>query len=148
MYVCYDKTSGRQSRKNTRAGHLGTRKETIVNLALVFSSSPASRVLLLGLMFVALKLAATALQIVMMRGDYRHTPKTPFFRAVYMAGKVTPSLAAACVCVSAILRRDWFSSWFFGLLAIGITSLALYVVRLRKQGRFFGLLDAASKRNG
>lgn len=119
-----------------------------MNLALVSSSSPAGRVLLLGLIFVALKLAATALQIVMMRGDYRQMPTTAFFQAVYIAGKVTPSLAAACVCVWAILRRDWFSSWFFGLLAIGISFLAVYVVRLRKQGKFFGLLDAASKRNG
>jgi hypothetical protein len=39
--------------------------------------------LVLGLIFVALKLSATVLQIVMMRGDYRHWPTTGFFRAAY-----------------------------------------------------------------
>ena len=118
-----------------------------MNLGLAMSGTHAGRMLLLGLIFVGLKLLATVIQLALLRGDYRHMPTTIFYRVVYMAGKITPSLAAACFCVASILRKAWVDSWIFGTLALGAFFLAWNVVRLRKLGRFFGLLDLVSKRH-
>ena len=104
--------------------------------------------LLLALFFVLVKLTATVLQVALVRESHRELPQTVLFRAAYVAGKVTPSLATACVSVAAFLKREWVLGGILGLLAVGISFFALHVVRLRRQGKFFGLLDATPKRNG
>jgi hypothetical protein len=97
--------------------------------------------LLAGLIFVGLKLMATVVQVLLARGDYRRYPDTALFRRIYIAGKVTPALAAASLCVSAIFEHNPERSWIYGLLAVSSSLLAVFVVRLRKEGRFFGVLD-------
>ena len=117
-----------------------------MSLALALDHSPAGRMVLLGLVFVALKLLAFTLQVALSKGEYRHLPRTTFFRGVYVTGKVTPALAAAALCGAALLRHDRANTWLFALLALGLTFLAVYVVRLRKQGKFFGLLPVRRDR--
>ena len=109
----------------------------------------AHRLLVLGVFFAALKLFATALQTMLLPGgNTRRLPRTALFRATYLAGKSTPALAAGCVGIAGVLWHNTFMTWFFGLLAGTLALFALYVVRLRKQGRFFGLLEGMSKRDG
>ena len=100
----------------------------------------------LAWMFVLLKVASTIVQLRLFGGDYRRKPQGTLFRTVYLIGKATPSLVSAAFCVESAARYDWLRTWAFGLLAILIAIVAAYVVRLRQQGRFFGLLDLISKR--
>jgi hypothetical protein len=116
-----------------------------MNLNSAFIGSPAIRyAFLAGLICIGLKLIATVFQILLAKGDYRRYPDTVLFRTAYIVGKVTPALAAASFCVSATLRHDWQHSWTDGLFAVFVACLAAFVVRLRKQGRFFGALDMLS----
>jgi hypothetical protein len=62
-----------------------------MDLNLAFTDSAAGHALLVALTFVLLKLIATVIQVVMLRGDYRNMPKTLFYRSVYITGKVTPA---------------------------------------------------------
>jgi hypothetical protein len=117
-----------------------------MDLNLAFTDSAAGHVLLIALIFVLLKLIATLIQVVMLRGDYRHLPKTLFCRSVYITGKATPAFAAGFAFIAALLQHNRPYSWFFGSFAIFATFLATYVVHLRKQGRFFGVLDLFSKK--
>ncbi len=61
----------------------------------------------LALTFALLKLLATALQVVLLQGNSRQIPPTPFFRTLYVTGKATPALAVASVSLAAFLDRDW-----------------------------------------
>lgn len=117
-----------------------------MNFSLALSGSIAGDFLLAALVLAFLKVASAVIQFSLMRGDYRTTPKTGFFRAVYFTGKVTPSLALACVCVTAILQHNGARSWLYGALAVLVALLALFVVQLRRQGRFFGLLDMLTRK--
>jgi hypothetical protein len=117
-----------------------------MDLNLAFTDSAAGHALLVALTFVLLKLIATVIQVVMLRGDYRNMPKTFFYRSVYITGKVTPAFGATFAFIAAILQHNRAYSWFFGSYAIFVAFLAIYAVRLRKQGRFFGVLDMFSKR--
>jgi hypothetical protein len=117
-----------------------------MDLNLAFTDSAAGHALLVAITFVLLKLIATVIQVMMLRGDYRHMPKTLFYRSVYITGKVTPAFAAGFAFLAALLQHNRAYSWFFGSFAIFATFLAIYVIRLRKQGRFFGILDLFSKR--
>lgn len=110
------------------------------------SGSVAGNFLLAGLILIALKLVSTVVQVALMRGDYRNAPTTAFFRAVYVTGKVTPFLAVACVCVAAVLQHHRAGGWFYGAFAVFIAALAMIVVQLRKQGRFFGVLDLVKRK--
>ena len=110
----------------------------------VFADLVSKYAFLAGFVFVSLKLIATVLQIQFAKGDYRRLPDTALFRVIYIAGKVTPALAAASFCVAAIFRQDWQHSWTYGSLAVFAALLAAFVVYLRKQGRFFGGLDILS----
>jgi hypothetical protein len=123
----------------------GTRSFTA---KLAFNGTPSGDFLFAALVFAVLKLISTVIQIVLMRGNYRIVPATRLFKTVYLAGKVTPALALACAFVSAMLLHDGVRSWLFGCLGLFVALLAIYVVRLRRQGRFFGVLDLlSSKRN-
>jgi Ca2+/Na+ antiporter len=113
---------------------------------MAFNGTVAGNFLFLTLVFLVLKLLAATIQIAMMRGNYRDAPKTSFYQLVYVTGKVTPFLAAASAFVSALLLHDSRLSWFFGCFAIFVAVLALYVVRLRRQRKFFGLLDLFSSK--
>lgn len=106
----------------------------------------AGHFLLASLLLLLLKVISTGLQTKMMRGDYRNSPNTVFFQMVYVTGKITPFLAATSAFICAMLEHDRAYSWFFGVFAAFIALLALYVVRLRKQGRFYGVLDLISKK--
>ena len=53
-----------------------------MSLALALDHSPAGRMVLLGLVFVALKLLAFTLQVALSKGEYRHLPRTTFFRGL------------------------------------------------------------------
>lgn len=117
-----------------------------MDLNLAFTDSAAGHVLRIALVFVLLKLIATLIQMVMLRGNYRHMPKTLFYRSVYITGKATPAFAATFAFIAALLQHNHAYSWFFGFFAIFAAFLAIYVVRLRKQGSFFGVLDLFSKR--
>ena len=118
----------------------------LMSLSLAFAPSWAGHFLLAALIFLALKALAAIAQTAMMRGDYRRPPSTRFFGAVYFTGKATPALASACAFVSAVLHHDRAYAWFLGLFTIIIAFLAIHVVRLRERGRFFGVLDAVSKK--
>ena len=63
---------------------------SINNLARIFFGT--------GFSFVVIKLVSALIQNVLSRGDYRNHPNTSTFRISYVAGKVTPSLAAASFC--------------------------------------------------
>jgi predicted anti-sigma-YlaC factor YlaD len=117
-----------------------------MNFSLALSGSTAGNFLLAALILIALKLISAVVQTALMRGDYRNTPKTAFFRTVYITGKVAPFLALACVAIPAILNHDRAAGWLYGVLAVFIALLAAYVVRLRKRGRFFGLLDVVTRK--
>jgi hypothetical protein len=99
-----------------------------------------------GCLFIVLKLAAMVTHVSLSRGDYRSQPDTVLFRVAYIAGKVTPGLAAACFCMSALLEHDQKHTWEYGAAALFAAFLAVLVVQLRKRGRFFGVLDLMSKR--
>jgi hypothetical protein len=115
---------------------------------LAFSGTPSGDFLFVALVFAVLKLISTVIQVVLMRGNFRNVPTTRLFKTVYVAGKVTPVLALACAFISAVLLHDGAQSWLFGCLSLFVALLAIYVVRLRRQGRFFGVLDLlSSKRN-
>ena len=118
-----------------------------MNLNLTFPHTVAGYALLAGLLSVALKLIAAVFQISLARGDYRRYPDTVLFRTVYIVGKVTPALAAASLCVSAILQHDPRHGWIFGLVAVFSASLAAFVVQLRRQGRFFGVFDMLTRKH-
>jgi hypothetical protein len=107
----------------------------------VFVELVSRYALLAGFVFAGLKLIATILQILFAKGDYRRLPDTVVFRTVYIVGKVTPALAAASFCALAMMRHDREHSWVYGILAVFAALLAVFVVRLRRQGRFFGGLD-------
>jgi hypothetical protein len=117
-----------------------------MQISMAFNGTVAGDFLFATLVFLALKLLAAAIQIAMMGGNYRDAPKTSFYLLVYLTGKVTPFLAVACAFVSALLLHDSLLSWLFGCYAIFVALLALYVVRLRRQRRFFGLLDLFSSK--
>jgi hypothetical protein len=88
----------------------------------------AARITLLtGLVFIGLKLIAAIIHILLPR----HQRGTDLFRLVYIVGKVTPALALASFCASAILQHDRERIWVYGLLAVFAVFLALLVVRLR-----------------
>jgi hypothetical protein len=107
----------------------------------VFADLVSRYALLAGFVFAGLKLIATILQILFAKGDYRRLPDTVVFRTVYIVGKVTPALAAASFCALAMMRHDREHSWVYGILAVFAALLAVFVVRLRRRGRFFGGLD-------
>ena len=111
------------------------------------TSSLAGYAILAAYICLAIKLLATVLQLLLAKGDYRRYPNTTLFRTVYILGKVTPALAVALLCVSAVLRHDQKSGWVYGLLAVSIALLAAFVVHLRKQGRFYGILDILSSKH-
>jgi hypothetical protein len=113
-----------------------------MDLRLALTNSPAGHFWLTALVFVAAKVIATVVQLAMSRGEYRELPQTSLFRAVYWTGKLTPALAAACFCAAEILLHDAGRAWADAGLSIVALLLAVYVVRLRKQGRFFGGLEA------
>ncbi len=108
--------------------------------------TPAEWMTLVAWVFVGLKLIAAAIQAVILRHDYSERPDTVLFRIVYAVGKVTPSLFASSLCVASALDGDWATAREYGLLALGFAVLALTVVRLRQQGKFFGLAHLISKR--
>ena len=108
--------------------------------------SAAEYLFLAGCLFIALKLVATVIHIALARGNYRSQPDTALFRVAYFAGKVTPAMAAGCLCMSALLGHDRKHSLEYGAVAIFAAFLAAFVVRLRKRGRFFGVLDALTTR--
>jgi hypothetical protein len=123
----------------------GTRSFTT---KLAFNGTPSGDFLFAAFVFVVLKLISTVTQIVLMRGNYRDVPATRLFKTVYVAGKITPVLAMICTFISALLLHDGVRSRLFGGLSLFVALLAIYVVRLRRQGRFFGVLDLlSSKRN-
>ena len=96
--------------------------------------------------FVAAKLIATAFQAVLLRHDYRERPDTLLFRVMYVAGKVTPSLAAASLGIASALDGNWRDAWVYGAFAVGTAVFALVMVRLRQQGKFYGIAHLFSKR--
>jgi Kef-type K+ transport system membrane component KefB len=118
-----------------------------MNLNLTFPYTAAGYAFLAGLLFIVLKLIAAILQIRLAGGNYRRFPDTALFRTVYIVGKVTPALAALSLCVSSILKHDQRHSWMYGLVAVFAASLAAFVVYLREQGRFFGMLDMLSRKH-
>jgi len=117
-----------------------------MDLKLALTNSPAGHFWLAALLFVAVKIIATLVQLAMARGEHREPPKTPLFRAIYWTGKLTPALAAACFCAAEILLHDAGRAWADGSLSAVALLLAIYVVRLRKQGRFFGVIELFSRR--
>jgi xanthine/uracil permease len=117
-----------------------------MSFSLAFSPSLAGHFWMAALILISLKLISTIVQITLMRGDYRNSPNSLFFRTVYFTGKITPFLAVACTCLTAILLHNRAGIWFYGVFAVFIGLLALYVVRLRRQGRFFGALDWVSRK--
>jgi hypothetical protein len=94
---------------------------------------------------IGLKLLATVAQFAWMRGNYRKVPQSIAFRVIYVTGKVTPALAVTCGFVYSVLRHDVAHGWFYGCFALFAAWSAWYVVRLRKQGRFYGLADVFSR---
>ena len=112
----------------------------MMTFQLALSHSPSGRFLLVALILLCMKLAATVLQVVLTGRDQTVQPKTRFFRLVYVTGKVTPALGGACAFASALLLKDHLRSWIYGVDTIAVALLAMYVVRLRKQNRFFGLM--------
>jgi hypothetical protein len=117
-----------------------------MDLKLALTDSAAGHFWLAALLLLAVKLIATAMQLAMAHGEYRVLPTTALFRAVYWTGKITPAFAAGCASVSAILLHDRGRGFGLGCLSLAALFLAFYVVRLRKQGRFFGGIEAFSRR--
>jgi hypothetical protein len=117
-----------------------------MSLQMALNGTVAGDFLLAAFVLLGVKFAVTVVQIAMMRGKYKVLPKGVWFRVVYVTGKVTPSLAAVCLFVSAMLEHNRRDSWFYGCLAGFAAALAICVVRLRKKGKFFGLLDMLSPR--
>lgn len=109
--------------------------------ALAVTFSVARCFLLAGLIFLILKLIATVFQILL---TYRRQSGWVLHRMAYIVGKVTPALAAASLCVWAILQHDQRHSWIYGLLAVFAASLATFVVHLRRQGKFLGVFGTLS----
>lgn len=112
----------------------------------LWQRTPAEWMTCVAWLFVAAKLIATAFQAVLLRHDYRNRPDTVLFRVMYVAGKVTPSLAAASLAIAYALDGDRSSALKYGALAIGVAILAFVVVRLRQQGKFYGVAHLISKR--
>jgi len=117
-----------------------------MDFSLAFSGSVAGHFLLAALVLISIKLISAVVQVALMRGDYRNSPKTAFFRTVYFTGKITPFLALACVAITAILQHNRIGGWFYGASAVLIALLAMYVIQLRKRGRFFGVLDFVTRK--
>lgn len=115
-----------------------------MSLATAFTGTIAGDFLFVTLVLVALKLLSALVQARLMRGNYRDMPDMTLFRLIYIIGKVTPALASFCAFVSAYLLHDRFHSWFFGCFTICAALLAIYVVLLRRQKRFFGVADLMS----
>ena len=115
-------------------------------LQLALSNTPAGYFTLAALILIALKLSAAAIQIWIQRNDFRRAHTSTLFRVAYVTGKSAPALAAACACAAAILAGKRTESYLYGGLAIASALLAVYVVHLRKQGRFYGALDAFLRR--
>lgn len=97
--------------------------------------------------FVGVKLLAFVAQMRMMRGEYRVMPEGMLFRAVYVAGKVSPVLVAGCYAVSAWMAGQVAGAVGLGVVTVAVALLSFSVVRLRQQGRFFGLADVVKGRN-
>jgi predicted MFS family arabinose efflux permease len=108
--------------------------------------SGAEYLFLAGCLLIALKLIATVVHVALSQGDFRSQPDTALFRVAYFTGKVTPAMAAGCLCASALLRHDQKHSWEYAALAVVAAFLAVFVIRLRKRGRFFGVFHLLSKR--
>lgn len=115
-----------------------------MNLDTAFSGTIAGDFLFACLALAGVKVASAVIQARLMRGDYRNTPDTILFRTIYLTGKITPTLASFCGFVSAYLLHDRLHAWFFGGFTVFGALLALYVVALRKQGRFFGVANLLS----
>jgi len=131
----------KRGRLITPGAHMSILAQTIVHI-----QSGAEYLFLAGCLLIVLKLVATVIHVSLSRGDYRSQPDTALFRVAYFAGKVTPAMAAGCLCMSALLGHDQKHSWEYGTAAIFAALFAALIVRLRKGGRFFGVLDMLSKR--
>jgi len=115
-----------------------------MNLRTALNGTIGGDFLFACLFFAGLKLLAALVQIRLMRADWHQMPDTTLFRLVYVTGKAAPAIACLCGLVSALLLHDRFYVWFFGGFGSFIALLAVYVVRLRSQGRFFGAIDFLS----
>ena len=116
----------------------------MMSIGMAFSGTAPGDFLFAALVFAALKMIVAAMQIAMMKGNYKDAPQTLLFRIVYAAGKITPVLMVLCAFVSAVLQHQRGMSWFYGGFAVFVAVLAWFVVRLRKQGKFFGVLDVVT----
>ena len=93
------------------------------------------------LIFVGLKLLANIVQMVSARSNAAHRRNSLFFRGVQIIGRATPVLAAASLCVTAMLDHSLVRGWRFGMSAVFAALLAVLVVRLHRQGWFSGEKD-------
>jgi hypothetical protein len=116
-----------------------------MHLSLALSPTPVGRLLLAALIFAGLKLISFLMQIILSRGDSRNHPRTTFFRIVYVTGKITPALSTACFLIAALLLHDRANSWFLGLWMVFVALLAVYVVRLRQRGKFYGVIGLITR---
>jgi len=115
-----------------------------MDLKLALTGTPAAHFLQIAIVFVALKVMATVMLLMILRGNYRELPDTPFVRTVYLVGKGTPALAVGFACVAAVLEHHRAEGWLLGCVCVLTSASAIYVTRLRSQGRFFGVLDLLS----
>lgn len=91
------------------------------------------------LFFALAKLLSSACLLQM--GDYRSAHISPFRQFVRITNKVTPSLVALSAAGVQFTRGYRFEAGAWVVFAGVAGFFAFYVVKLRKQGRFFGVAD-------
>jgi len=93
----------------------------------------------LFIVFVLAKLASSAALLFM--GDYQAQDVSLVRLLVRVASKITPSLACLSLAGAEYLRNNRIEAATLVLFAVAIAWLAAFIMRLRKQRRFFGLAD-------
>ncbi len=93
--------------------------------------------------FVLAKFASSGCLLFM--GDYKADDVSFFRRLVRVASKITPSLACLSLVGTEYLRDNRIEAAALILLAAAIGWFAAFIMRLRKQRRFFGLADQMSQ---
>lgn len=93
--------------------------------------------------FVLAKFASSGCLLFM--GDYKADDVSFFRRLVRVASKITPSLACLSLAGTEYLRNNQLEAAALILMAVAIGWFAAFILRLRKQRRFFGLADQMSQ---
>lgn len=93
----------------------------------------------LFVVFALAKLASSAALLLM--GDFRAEDTSAFRRFARITSKITVSLACLSLAGAKYLQHKPMEALALTVLALAIAGFAAFVLRLRKQRRFFGLAE-------